>query len=277
MCEERRPGRVVGCVVLDEVEHPHRPRVVRGDGPAGCQGERFDAILLSFAVRSLPAALLEQLADGGTLVAPVTTGALGWPAQALVRRTGDTFDAVLRPVTAGHRPGSGVDLVTAPDRMPDGPVTVRPSRLAPPGEAGFWPAVGRLLPAHQRRAAVPVRPGRGLVCHRPLGRRHLGRRAHGPPEHLGRGGGRAWPLDPGGPAGQLPPRPRRSRRPAGGRRCRRTSADVAAAQPPERTRSHVPFNGWAVGLRDGRAEGTMKRLNHISSFHRASTQVKPDR
>lgn len=132
----------------------HRPRIVRGDGLAGRPGERFDAVLLSFAVRGLPPALLKQLADGGRLLAPITTGAVGWPAQAMVRRTGDTLDAVLRPVASGHRPGLGVDLVTAPDRMPDGPVTVRPSRLAPPEEAGFWLAVGHLLPGLVRVAGA---------------------------------------------------------------------------------------------------------------------------
>ncbi|MGO4754333.1 protein-L-isoaspartate O-methyltransferase, partial [Streptomyces sp. 2MCAF27] len=130
----------------------HRPRVVRGDGLAGCPGERFDAILLSFAVRGLPPALLEQLAHGGRLLAPITTGAVGWPAQAMVRRTGDTLDAVLAPVASGHRPGLGVDLVTAPERMPDGPVTIVPSHLAPPQEAGFWLAVGHLLPGLVRVA-----------------------------------------------------------------------------------------------------------------------------
>lgn len=124
----------------------YRPRVVRGDGLDGCRGEHFDKILVSFAARCLPPALMAQLADGGTLLAPVTTGAVGWPAQAVVRRTGDALDAVLRPVPTGYRPGLGVDLVVAPDRMPGGPVTVRRGLPAPPEEAGFWLAVGHLLP-----------------------------------------------------------------------------------------------------------------------------------
>ncbi|MDX3855204.1 NUDIX domain-containing protein [Streptomyces sp. AK02-01A] len=126
----------------------HRPRVVRGDGLSGCPGERFDKILLSFAVRSLPVALLEQLADGGTLLAPVTTGFAGRPARATVHRTGQSLTAVLRPVASGHRPGRGLELVVPPTRCSDGPVTVRTSTSVLPtrAETGFWLAVGHLLP-----------------------------------------------------------------------------------------------------------------------------------
>ncbi|MEU3188892.1 NUDIX domain-containing protein [Streptomyces sp. NPDC006923] len=126
----------------------HRPRVVVGDGLSGCPGERFDKILLSFAVRCLPQALLEQLADGGTLLAPVTTGFAGRPGVAEVHRTGQELTAVLRPVASGHRPGRGLELFVLPTRRPEGPVRVRTSTLVLPtrAEAGFWLAVGHLLP-----------------------------------------------------------------------------------------------------------------------------------
>ncbi|MFJ2442927.1 NUDIX domain-containing protein [Streptomyces sp. NPDC087658] len=135
----------------------HRPRLVHGDAPAGCPGERFDRILLSFAVRCLPGALLEQLADGGLLLAPVTTGCAGWPARADVHRSGGALTAVLRPVPPGHRPGRGPEPAALPARAPEGPVAVRTSTFAPPAaESGFWLAVGHTLPGVVRDTADPA-------------------------------------------------------------------------------------------------------------------------
>lgn len=58
-------------------------RVRAGDGAAGWPEEApFDRILVSAAVAEVPPALLEQLAPGGRLLAPVVRSALG---QVLVR------------------------------------------------------------------------------------------------------------------------------------------------------------------------------------------------
>lgn len=67
-----------------------------GDGHQGWPEEApFDAILVTAAPRAIPAALLEQLVDGGRLVIPV-----GEDEQVLVvvEREGDTF--VERPVAS---------------------------------------------------------------------------------------------------------------------------------------------------------------------------------
>ncbi|AXI80890.1 NUDIX domain-containing protein [Peterkaempfera bronchialis] len=126
----------------------YRPRIVHGDGAGGCPGARFDRIVLSFAVRCLPPALLEQLADGGLLLAPLTTGAPGRPARATVVRSRGGLSAVLRPVGSGHRPLRGPDRATAPPQLPTGPVAVRRSTVSPPArtEGGFWLAAEHLVP-----------------------------------------------------------------------------------------------------------------------------------
>ncbi|MFF8842173.1 NUDIX domain-containing protein [Streptomyces sp. NPDC015127] len=141
-----------------------RPTLLCGDGTAGVRGAAFDRITLSFAVRCLPPALLEQLAPGGVLVAPVTTGRAGRAARALVRRTPEGLDAVLRPVHSGHRPGRGLDLVLPPGSMPE-PATRtlhRAGVLPGPSQGGFWLAVGHVVPG-----VVTDRSADGLVLHAP--------------------------------------------------------------------------------------------------------------
>jgi len=74
-------------------------RIKHGDGYAGWpQHAPYDGILLAAAPAQLPQALLEQLADGGQLVAPV--GAAGEQRLVLVRRQGEEFQQVsLEPVS----------------------------------------------------------------------------------------------------------------------------------------------------------------------------------
>ncbi len=68
----------------------HNVRLRHGDGYEGWPAEApFDAILVAAAPPSLPAALLEQLADGGVLVAPV--GERGVQQLVTVTRQGDEF------------------------------------------------------------------------------------------------------------------------------------------------------------------------------------------
>jgi protein-L-isoaspartate(D-aspartate) O-methyltransferase len=79
--------------------------VVAGDLPAGYPSEGpYDAILLAGSVPEVPAALLDQLKDGGRLVTVHTDTGIGRAMQ--WRRLGGTFDA--RPLfdaTAPPLPG----------------------------------------------------------------------------------------------------------------------------------------------------------------------------
>jgi protein-L-isoaspartate(D-aspartate) O-methyltransferase len=85
--------------------HVKNAQVERGALEAGVPGRApFDAILLNGAVQQLPQALLEQLADGGRLVAVLADGAFG--SAQVWRRSGHTFDA--RPAfDAGAAPLPG--------------------------------------------------------------------------------------------------------------------------------------------------------------------------
>ena len=66
--------------------------IMTGDLAAGVPAEApFDAILINGAVPDVPAQLLDQLKDGGRLVAVVAEGAVGRAMQ--WRRLGGTFDA----------------------------------------------------------------------------------------------------------------------------------------------------------------------------------------
>lgn len=85
--------------------HVGNALVLRGAMEGGAPAHApFDAILLNGAVQQVPQVLLEQLEDGGRLVAVVADGAFG---RAQVwRRTGKTFDA--RPAfDAGAEPLPG--------------------------------------------------------------------------------------------------------------------------------------------------------------------------
>ena len=127
----------------------HRPTLVCGEGTAGHRaGAPYDRILLSFAVRSLPRPLLEQLADGGTLVAPIHAGSTLGPARAVVHRAGHRLTGVLHPVPAGHRPARGVDQLRLPDTWPTGTPVRTATRSAPPDRSllGLWVAVAHLAP-----------------------------------------------------------------------------------------------------------------------------------
>jgi protein-L-isoaspartate(D-aspartate) O-methyltransferase len=77
----------------------HNVRLRHGDGARGWPDQGpFDAVLLAAAPVALPAALCEQLAPGGRLVAPV--GLPGAQRLMLVSRTADGFEeSVLEPVS----------------------------------------------------------------------------------------------------------------------------------------------------------------------------------
>ena len=89
-----------------------RPEVVCGSGEWGCPGREFDRIFVSYTVERVPAALVEQLAPGGKLLAHVTTASPSWPALAVVERTADgQLRAELRAVKFAHRAGYGMERI----------------------------------------------------------------------------------------------------------------------------------------------------------------------
>ncbi|MFJ6119003.1 MULTISPECIES: protein-L-isoaspartate O-methyltransferase family protein [unclassified Streptomyces] len=131
-----------------------RPETVCGSGDEGCSARApFDRIFVSYAVARVPAALVEQLASGGRLLAHVTSTSPSWPALAVVQRTtGGRITAELRAVDFAHRAGHGMERIRlskefrrriATDR---GTWTQR-SMLAPPADTdrGLWLAVDHLL------------------------------------------------------------------------------------------------------------------------------------
>lgn len=77
----------------------HNVRLRHGDGAGGWPDQGpFDAVLLAAAPVDLPAALYEQLAPGGRLIAPV--GLPGAQRLMLLSRTADGFEeSVLEPVS----------------------------------------------------------------------------------------------------------------------------------------------------------------------------------
>ncbi|HEV7477337.1 MAG TPA: protein-L-isoaspartate O-methyltransferase, partial [Burkholderiales bacterium] len=67
-------------------------RLVHGDGYAGLEkAAPFQAIVVAAAARSVPEALLRQLAPGGRMVLPLRDGANGAQRLVLVERSGRGF------------------------------------------------------------------------------------------------------------------------------------------------------------------------------------------
>jgi protein-L-isoaspartate(D-aspartate) O-methyltransferase len=85
--------------------------VVAGDSPAGhARGAPYDAILIAASVATMPRALLDQLKDGGRLVAILADGSFGRLTQ--WRRIGGTFDS-LALSDAGAAPLAGFEKPAA--------------------------------------------------------------------------------------------------------------------------------------------------------------------
>ncbi|MEU3509315.1 methyltransferase domain-containing protein [Streptomyces longwoodensis] len=154
-----------GVVTLDQDRHVtewaatrlsrlgFRPRVVCGSGELGVPGRQFDRVFVSYAVESVPTALVEQLAPGGTLLAHVTSASPSWPGLAVVRRSTDgQVTAELRAVEFAHRAGRGMARIWLSEefrrRMASEPGTwTRRSMPAPPEDhdLGFWLAADHVL------------------------------------------------------------------------------------------------------------------------------------
>lgn len=131
-----------------------RPEVVCGSGEDGFPARApFDRIFVSYALEHAPAALVEQLAPGGRLLAHVTSASPSWPGLAVVERTaGGRIAAELRAVEFAHRAGHGMERIWLSEefrqRIATEPGTwAQRSKLAPPAEAdlGLWLAADHLL------------------------------------------------------------------------------------------------------------------------------------
>ncbi|MFJ2111924.1 protein-L-isoaspartate O-methyltransferase [Streptomyces sp. NPDC087850] len=136
----------------------YRPTVVTGDGRAGWPARAgYDRIFVSFAVPSIPTALVEQLAPGGLALMTVATSSPSWPGLAVITNssTGQVH-AELRAVEFGHRAGTGIDgfeqvFLSAKFRKQiatGGGRRTQRSRLTPPAvtDRGAWLALGAMRP-----------------------------------------------------------------------------------------------------------------------------------
>lgn len=131
-----------------------RPEAVCGAGDEGCPARApFDRIFVSYAVASVPPALVEQLAPGGRLLVHVTSVSPSWPALAVVERTLDGHvQAELRAVEFAHRAGHGLEQIWPTEgfrqRITAEPATwTQRSMLPPPADTdrGLWLAADHLL------------------------------------------------------------------------------------------------------------------------------------
>lgn len=143
----------------------YRPTLVCGDGLHGHPDTApYQRVLLTFAVRHLPERLLAQLAEDGTLVAPITSGSALGPARAVIHHHGGRLVGTLDPIPSGHRPGLGLQHLPLPEQWPAGRTSVRTTDLAPPerSQRGLWVALAHLAPGLVRAADTDR-----LVLHSP--------------------------------------------------------------------------------------------------------------
>jgi protein-L-isoaspartate O-methyltransferase len=130
-----------------------RPEVVCGSGEQGLPEREFDRIFVSYTVERVPAALVEQLAPEGRLLAHVTSASPSWPALAVVERATDgLIKAELRAVEFAHRAGYGMARIWLSKEFRQRIATepgawTQRSMLAPPGDTdrGLWLAADHLL------------------------------------------------------------------------------------------------------------------------------------
>ncbi|MEV7866637.1 protein-L-isoaspartate O-methyltransferase [Streptomyces sp. NPDC088124] len=132
----------------------YEPTAATGDGTTGWpDAGPYDRIIVSFAVRRVPTALVEQLAPGGRALMTLGTSSPSWPGLVVIdKRPDGTVEAELRAVEFGHRAGAGFDrlFLTAAFRdtitTADGPT--QRTRVAPPADTarGMWLALDALHP-----------------------------------------------------------------------------------------------------------------------------------
>jgi protein-L-isoaspartate(D-aspartate) O-methyltransferase len=132
----------------------YRPTVATGDGAAGWgDAAPYDRVLVSFAVRRVPTALVEQLAPGGRALMTLGTSSPSWPGLAVIdKRPDGTVEAELRAVEFGHRAGAGFDRLFLSADFRETITTAegwtQRSRLAPPTDTarGMWLALDHFYP-----------------------------------------------------------------------------------------------------------------------------------
>lgn len=132
----------------------YQPTVVTGDGTAGWpDAGPYDRVFVSFAVRRVPTALVEQLAPGGRALMTLGTSSPSWPGLAVIdKRPDGAVEAELRAVEFGHRAGAGFDrlFLSAPFRKTITTAVgwTQRTQLAPPADTarGMWLALDALYP-----------------------------------------------------------------------------------------------------------------------------------
>ncbi|MFI0990231.1 protein-L-isoaspartate O-methyltransferase [Streptomyces exfoliatus] len=136
----------------------YQPTAATGDGTTGWpDAGAYDRIFVSFAVRRVPTALVEQLAPGGRALMTLGTSSPSWPGLAVIdKRPDGTVEAELRAVEFGHRAGAGFDRLFLSaafrDTTPTGHLGGDPGRRRP---LAVGRRTGRLPPPprHRRRSA----------------------------------------------------------------------------------------------------------------------------
>ncbi|MEU6346477.1 methyltransferase domain-containing protein [Streptomyces sp. NPDC046977] len=132
----------------------YRPATVTGDGTTGWSNAGpYDRIFVSFAVRHVPQALVEQLALGGRALMTLGTSSPSWPGLAVIdRRQDGSVEGLLRAVEFGHRAGAGFDRLFLSAAFREEITTAdgwtQRSMLAPPPDTarGMWLALDHLYP-----------------------------------------------------------------------------------------------------------------------------------
>lgn len=169
------------------------PQVECGSGEQGIPGQEFDRILVSYTVEQVPAALVEQLAPEGRLLAHVSSASPSWPGLAVVDRTADgQVRAELRAVEFAHRAGHGMNRIWLSEEFRQAIATAsgawtQRSTLAPPADTdrGLWLAADHLLGGLVRDFSAEHltigAPGCGSWLRaEPVGRSHWKATVHGP-------------------------------------------------------------------------------------------------
>jgi protein-L-isoaspartate O-methyltransferase len=210
----------------------YQPTAATGDGTTGWPGAGpYDRVFVSFAVRRVPTAVVEQLAPGGRALMTLGTSSPSWPGLAVIdKRSDGAVEAELRAVEFGHRAGAGFDrLFLSPafrDTITTAEGPTRCTRLAPPADTarGMWLALDALHP--------------GLVRHFGAEDLTIGAPECGSWMRVRAAGYRRWDVTACGPGtsgrrSRMPP-------PAGGRPVNRpptgfTSTPAASSGPPVRT------------------------------------------
>jgi protein-L-isoaspartate(D-aspartate) O-methyltransferase len=115
------------------------PELAAGDGSAGWpEGGPFDRILATCAITAIPPAWIDQLAEGGRIVAPLDAGSAG-PLLVLDKTASDEVTGIIDPYPVLFMPmrttvdspyGPGQEPVSVPAGMPHcGTTTLDPSGL----------------------------------------------------------------------------------------------------------------------------------------------------